>query len=306
MSTFLSHGRPQRSVRPMLAGTSLLLSIPLLLCCSSAALAADSARAGLTAAQVVEKHVAARGGRQAWQAVQALSMSGKMEVGAGDSLARSLRVTRGPRPKAKTPSVDAPASTDQAQASKQVQLPFTLAMQRPRKSRLEIEFAGKTAVQVYDGASGWKLRPYLNRNDVETFSADETKAEADKADMDGPLLDYAAQGTKVALAGVEPVEGHDAYKLKLTTKAGSVQHIWIDTHSFLDVKVEGIPRRMDGKMRNVWVYQRDFRSVQGLMIPFVLETAVDGYQPNHKAIVDKVTVNPKLDEATFAKPKAKA
>lgn len=285
---------------------SLLLCIPLFVCGSSALLAADPARPGLSASQVVDKHVAARGGRQAWQGVQALSMSGKMEVGAGDSIARSLRVTRGPRPKVKAPPADAPASTDQAQASKQVQLPFTLAMQRPRKSRLEIEFAGKTAVQVYDGANGWKLRPYLNRNDVEPFTADETKAEADKADMDGPLIDYAAQGTKVALEGVEPVEGHEAYKLKLTTKAGSVQHIWIDTHSFLDVKVEGIPRRMDGKMRNVWVYQRDFRSVQGLMIPFVLETAVDGYQPNHKVIVDKVTVNPKLDEAQFAKPTPKA
>jgi len=100
------------------------------------------------------------------------------------------------------------------------------------------------------------------------------------------------------------VEGHDAYKLKLTTRTGTVKHIWIDAHSFLDVKVEGVPRRMDGKMHSVWVYQRDFRSVQGVMIPFILETIVDGYPQTHKIVFDKVAVNPNLDAAAFAKPKA--
>ena len=46
------------------------------------------------------------------------------------------------------------------------------------------------------------------------------------------------------LEGIEPVDGHDAYKLKVTTKSGEVQRIWIDTGSFLDVKVEGSPRQM--------------------------------------------------------------
>jgi hypothetical protein len=83
-----------------------------------------------------------------------------------------------------------------------------------------------------------------------------------------------------------------------------VQHVWIDAKTFLDVKVEGTPRRMNGKMRTVWVTQRDFRSVQGLRVPFVLETAVDGYADTHKMIVDKVALNPKLDDARFMKPKA--
>jgi len=68
-------------------------------------------------------------------------------------------------------------------------------MKRPGKSRVEIEFAGKTAVQVYDGTNGWKLRPYLNRNDVEPFTAEEAKSEAGKT-LDGPLVDYAAKGTR--------------------------------------------------------------------------------------------------------------
>jgi outer membrane lipoprotein-sorting protein len=178
-------------------------------------------------------------------------------------------------------------------------------MKRPRKSRMEIEFAGKTAVQVYDGQNGWKVRPYLNRNDVEAFTADEANAEAGKADLDGYLVDYAAKGTKVDLAGMEKVEGKDAYKLKVTPKTGDAQYVWVDAQSFLDVKVSGTPRRMDGKLHNVAIYQRDFRNVQGLMVPFVLETAVDGYRDTHKVMIEKVAVNPKLEDSLFAKPQVK-
>src|SRR6266478_3733089 len=306
MSIFFFPGRSKRAVRAVAGRKSLLLSISLCLSLSYPSLAAarKTTAARLSAAQVVKKHVSARGGLQAWRAVQTLSLSGKMDAGAGDSVARSVRVARGPGAATQKMRREVAAGAHKAEAEKQVQLPFTLARQRPNKSRLEFEFAGKTAVQVYDGMNGWKLRPYLNRNDVEPFTPQEAKVEAENADMGGPLIDYAAKGTKVELEGVEPVEGHDAYKLKLTTRTGTVKHIWIDAHSFLDVKVEGVPRRMDGRMHGVWVYQRDFRSVQGLMIPFTSETMVDGYPQTHKIVLDKVAVNPKLDTATFVKPKA--
>jgi hypothetical protein len=251
----------------------------------------------------VDKHVAARGGLQAWHAVQTLSVTGKIDAGSGDSAARSARLARGGTGvSVKHAGTAALATADTAVENQEVQLPFRLEMKRPRKSRLEIDFAGKTAVQVFDGENGWKLRPYLNRNDVEPFTADEAKSEAVKADLEGPLLDYAAKGTRVSLDGMDPVDGHNAYKLKVTLKNGDVQHIWIDSQSFLDVKIEGIPRRMDNKMRNVWVYQRDFRPVQGLMVPFVYETAIDGNPRAHRMTVDTVTVNRTLDEQRFAKP----
>jgi outer membrane lipoprotein-sorting protein len=277
----------------------------------SKAAATKSTAAKLTAEQVIDKHIAARGGLQAWRAVQAMSWTGKMDAGSGDSVTRSTRFAQA----ALIPSARRPAhakeviAAEQAgllktEAEKQVQLPFELDMKRAHKSRLQIEFAGKTAVQVYDGTHGWKLRPFLNRNDVEPFTADEAKSEAGKPDMDGPLVDYAAKGTKVALESVEPVEGHDAYKLKLTLKNGDVQHVWIDAQSFLDVKIEASPRWMDGKMHTVWVYQRDFRPVDGVTVPFVLETAVEGYPNTHKIHIEKVAVNPKLDDSLFAKPGA--
>ena len=292
-------------IRPVLPwqGTAVLLFVLYCLCIPRALVAADNktAPANLSAAQIVDKHVAARGGLQAWRAVQSLSVTGTMDAGRADSAARSIRLAKGGMGATSRRAHADAAGAVKGEATQQVQLPFTLEVKRPHKSRLEIVFAGKTAVQVFDGASGWKLRPYLNRNDIEPFTDEETKAETGRGDPEGPLVDYAAKGTRVELAGVEPVAGHDAYKLNLTMKNGNVQQIWIDTQSFLDVKVEGIPRRMDGKMRKVWVMQRDFRPVQGLMIPFVSETAVEGYRQTHAMTLKTVSVNPALDDARFTK-----
>jgi hypothetical protein len=287
------------------AGRASAIVFGIALCLTFARAAVDdkTASAGLTAAQIVEKNVAARGGLTAWRGLQSLSLSGKMDAGSGDSAVRSANFVRTDSPAShKKPPPAPPADQAAAEASKQVQLPFRLEVKRPRKSRLELEFAGKTAVQVYDGAEGWKVRPFLNRKDVEPFSADELKTEAYWTGIDGPLVDYSAKGSKVTLEGTEPVEGRNAYKLKFTMQDGTVQHIWIDARSFLDVKVEGAPRRMDGRMHNVYVYQRDFRTVQGLMIPFLLETAVDGYRDTHKMVIEKAAVNPQLSDARFTKP----
>jgi hypothetical protein len=279
---------------------------------STAALAAEgkAPTAEPSAQQIVTAHLAARGGLQSWRAVQSMSWTGKLDVGTGDSMSRSARYAQAAMVPSMRRTSSAKAQIQEARAAasneKQVQLPFVFDMERPHKSRLEVEFAGKTAVQVYDGTNGWKLRPFLNRNDVESFTQDEARSAASKPDLDGPLVDYAAKGTTVALDAVESVDGHDAYKLKLTLKNGDVQHIWIDKTSHLDVKIEGTPRRMDGKIRTVWVYQRDFRRVDGVMVPFAFETVVDGYPNTHKMVIEKVVVNPKFDNALFTKPKPAA
>jgi outer membrane lipoprotein-sorting protein len=270
-------------------------------------LAADSNSQAprLSTQQIIDKYVAARGGLQAWRALQSISYNGKLEAGYGDSAARSSQYVSNAALslKARERKVRQQIAAPKTDA-KQVELPFLLEMKRPNKSRVEVEFDGKTAVQVYDGTRGWMVRPYLNRDDWEPFSPEQAKIQAAEPGMDGLLMDYASRGTKVDFESMEPLEGHPAYKLKLTLKDGAVRHVWIDSQTFLDVKIEGTPRRMNGSMHSVWVYQRDFRSVQGVMVPFVLETAIDGYPTTHKMTIEKVALNPKLDDTLFVKPKA--
>ena len=274
----------QRAAAAKLAASATAKAAPRLAPASAHPLAPSK----LSATEIVEKNIVARGGLSAWRGVQTLSWSGKLDAGGGNQ--RQLKIPGQPAP---SPPKDPNA---------QVQLPFVLEMKRARKSRLEIEFNGQTAVQVYNGTQGWKVRPFLNRHDVEPFTATELDAAAAQADLDGQLLDYAAKGTQVEVEGVEPIDGHDAYKLKLTLKNKHVVHEWIDAQSFLEVKIDGTPRRLDGKEHAVEVFMRDYRPVNGLQIPHLLETTVQGVDRTEKILIEKVVVNPRLDESRFAKP----
>jgi hypothetical protein len=261
--------------------------------------------AKLTAAAIVDKNVAARGGLQAWRTVQTLSLAGKL--GAGGNRRATLPVP--------VPGPHASAQTLVTRPAEEAQLPFVMELKRPRKMRFELQFAGQTAIQVFDGTNGWKLRPYLNRRVVEPYTTEELKAASTQPEIDGFLVDYATKGTQIELAGMEKVEDRDTYKLKLTTKNGQALHVWIDADTFLEAKIEGQPRMLDGTYHPVEVYYRDYRPVNGLQIPYVLETKVlpmaqtklgfkDPPVPVEKIIIDKVVVNPQFDDALFTKPDA--
>jgi outer membrane lipoprotein-sorting protein len=223
---------------------------------------------GITAAQIADRNVKARGGLKAWQAVQSLRLTGELDVGG----------TEDPK------------------------LPFVLSLKRPHKSRLEITFAGKNAVQVYDGKQGWKLRPFLNRDDVDPFKPDELKSAASSSELDGPLVDYAKKGTRLELVGAEKVEGRKTYKLKLTSKDGTERFLWVDAGTFLETKIAGDPRKLDGRPHDVAIFYRDYRTVSGLKVPYALETVVAGVRGSHKMTFKSVAVNPALDDALFTKP----
>src|SRR5882724_13075415 len=271
--------------------TAIVVSLLALTMSFAFAVDAPTTAANLTAEQVAEKNIAARGGLQAWRAVQTVQMSGKMDAGGNERSASALRV----------PGAVASSAVPKMRPAEQIQLPFRMELKRPRKTRLELDFRGQPAVQVYDGTNGWKLRPFLNRHEVEPYTPDQLKEASRQDDLDGPLVDYAAKGTKIEMEGVEKVEGKDNYRLKLTFKNGESKKLWVSAQTFLETKIEGSPRRLDGKMHTVEVYYRDYRPVDGLVMPYLTETVTQGVKQTEKIEIEKIAVNPKLEDARFAK-----
>jgi hypothetical protein len=258
--------------------------------------------AGLTVEQIIQRNIGARGGLAAWHRIRSMTMTGKLDV--GRERRDGGRVGMSPIELAKTKADlhKAVLKNDESPAGKIILLPFQMELKRPLKSRIEVQFQGDTAIQVFDGISGWKLRPFLGRRQVESYTQAEAKIASQQQELDGPLVDYVAKGTKVALEGMEQVNGSKAYKLKLTLKNGEVRHLWVDTKTFLDAKIDGAPRRFDGKLRSVLTYFHDYKMVDGVKIPYVLETSVEGISGSEKISIEHVVVNPNLNDLRFTKP----
>jgi hypothetical protein len=238
----------------------------------------------LPAQQIAEKYMAARGGA-AWKSVNTLTFKGKMGAGAStyEAVTKKLTLERRER--------------------EEMQLPFVLEAKRPNKSRLELTFNGQTAVQVFDGAAGYKYRPFLNRTDWQPYSATELQAARAEPGIDGWLASAVAEGARVDADGTEMVGDQACYRLKVTRSAGAPRHVWIDAKTFLEAKEEGDPRSLDGRPHAVYVLLRDYQAHNGLEIAHTLETVVQGVPKSEKMTIDAVAVNPPLDDARFTRPR---
>ncbi len=240
-----------------------------LACISSLAAAAEpAAEQGLSADQIVEKNIAARGGLDAWRKIQTMVWVGHIE-GA-------------------TPVLD---------------MPFALLQKRPNKTHFEIQAQNRISLRVYDGAHGWKLRPTgSGKPELQPFTAEELSFAHDGQGIDGPLMDYQTKGVVVALDGIDEVEGHKAYRLNVKLPSGASHHVWIDAKTFLDVKYDRESRNSFGMSGRLSVFYRNYKTIDGVQIPLMIESGGDNGKGTEKMVIDKVLLNPPLQDRLFAKP----
>ena len=223
--------------------------------------------AAQTVDEVITKNIQARGGLQKLKSVQSIRMTGRLAVAPG------------------------------------AEAPMVLELKRGNRMRMEFTFQGMTGVQAFDGTSGWAVMPFGGNKAVQPMPAEMAQEAAEQADIDGPLVDYKAKGHTVELLGKESVDGVDAYKLKVTLKGGSQRTIWIDAAKYLEIKGEG---SRPGKPGDSETMLSDYRDVGGIMFPHVVEGGPKGSTQRQKIVIEKVEINPTLDDARFKAPEAPA
>ena len=180
---------------------------------------------------------------------------------------------------------------------------FSQENKRPGKVREENTIQGLTSIDAYDGQTGWRVSPFGGRKDPQLLSEDDLKGLVEDGDIDGQLVDYKAKGHKAELVGHDPVEGTDCYKVKLTLKNGDVRNYYIDTDSFLEIKMES-QRIVRGSLEENETYFGDYEKVEGVYYPFAFQTAEKG-QPEADRVqytVDKIEVNAPIPDNRFSMP----
>jgi hypothetical protein len=172
---------------------------------------------------------------------------------------------------------------------------------RPNKVREQFSLQGLTGVNAYDGATGWKIEPWMGKKDPEPLSEEELKAIIEDADFDDPLVNYQQKGNKVEFAGVAQIEGTDAYKLKLTLKNGDTRYYYLDSEYCVPIKIE-TTRMIRGTEQESETLLGDYKEVAGWYLPYSLETKMKGSQDKQKTTYEKIEANVAIDDRGFEKP----
>ena len=233
-----------------------------------AGLAAFLALSGTAPAQTVDDIIAhsflARGGLDKVKAIRSLRMTGRATVAPGTEAA------------------------------------VTIEIKRPSSLRLEFAFDEGHAVQAYDGRRAWGIAP--GETQPRSLPAEAAKTMAQQTDLEGPLADYAAKGHQVALLGREPVDGADAWKLRVTRKDGDVEYHYIDAKTYLPVKV-AVERTARGTKIQSETRLGDYRKIgAGYLWPFLLESGAAGRSERQRMKLKDVEVDPVIDDSRFAMP----
>jgi hypothetical protein len=173
---------------------------------------------------------------------------------------------------------------------------------RPGKVRSEFTIQGMTGFQAYDGSTGWQVIPFGGRRDPEVLSGDDMKSLVESADIDGPLVDWRAKGHKVEYLGLEPVDGTDAHKIRILRANGDTQTIFLDADAFLEIRIEN-KRTIRGETVESQTDLGNYEEVEGLMVPFSLESGPKSSTNRQKLRITKVEINVQLADDRFAMPK---
>jgi outer membrane lipoprotein-sorting protein len=215
-----------------------------------------------SADELVQKHLDAIGGAQAWKKLSSIQM------------------------KTQTSFMG-------------MELPGTVYIQTPNKMRSETIIQDKAIVMVYDGKEAWSLNPLMGSTKAEKLPESSVEEFQKQADLGGPLVDYTSKGSSVELLGEDELDGTEVYKLNLKEKDGTVTTFYIDKESYMILK--SATRKMsNGQEVEGSSEFSDYREVEGLKFPFTTIMGTAGQTMTSKVV--SIELNKSIEAKLFTKP----
>jgi Outer membrane lipoprotein-sorting protein len=223
-----------------------------------------------TADEIIEKTLAAAGGRAALAKLTSRTTTGKITI-----------------------------SSDAGE------LPGTIEIlnEAPNKVRtlinLDLTSLGAGAITIdqrFDGTSGYTLDSMRGNSEVTGGRLESLRNGA----FPSPFLTYKERGTRIVVAGKEKVGDRDAFVLSITPSNGPALRTWIDAESYLPLKAATtIDTPETGPLEQISEFS-DYREVDGVKVAFLIKntTAVQSAVIR----VTKIEHNTKIDPALFSKP----
>jgi hypothetical protein len=175
-------------------------------------------------------------------------------------------------------------------------------VKRPGLFRLEFRSQGTTSVFAHDGLTGWQVDPMQGIFEPEVVTPDiDSEAGVDERDIEGPLVDWRDKGHLVELVGREALPGGEAFKLEVTLNDGTIRHDYVDVESRHVVRSDKA-EMIRGRTVRLEESYSDFREVDGLVFPHLIDTRVTDRPEVIRIVVERIELDPDLDDARFRFP----
>lgn len=178
----------------------------------------------------------------------------------------------------------------------------TVELERPLHVRTTLHLGARTIVQASDGRTTWTVNPLAGDTTPTVMTGGAAQNVEAGADLDGPLVDYAAKGNRVTFAGRDTADGRPAFALDVVTAAGLHDRYFIDARTHLQTKWQG-RRIVNGDTLVFESYFRDYRRVDGIAIAFRIDSDTRGRPGGQHITIARAEVNVPIDAHRFRFPR---
>jgi outer membrane lipoprotein-sorting protein len=163
-----------------------------------------------------------------------------------------------------------------------------------KAQRVDITFGGISGYIIQTRDSGWQYLPFQGQQKAEAMPEAVVKETADALDIQSPLLNYKEKGHTVELLGKEDVDGTECFKIKLVSKSGLEQTIFIDPSNYYIIKTT-TKSKASGKEV---VQSQTFSNYKKLDSGYIFPFSASGFGPGEVTFT-KIEVNKSLDPTLF-------
>ena len=190
-----------------------------------------------------------------------------------------------------------------------MEIPIEIVQLKSGKMMTTINFQGQSIKQgVFDGEVLWSTNFMTQKAE----KSDEESTNMVKNEMNqfpDPFLNYKEKGFTAELVGTETVDGSETFKIKLTTtpniiegkEVPSISYYFFDNENFVPIQVQEEIKVGPGKGMVSEIKLSDYQEAGGIYMPFSMTQGVKG-QPGAPINMDKIEINPTIDDSEFAFP----
>lgn len=183
---------------------------------------------------------------------------------------------------------------------------FIMTAARPAKLRIELERAGRTKVQGYDGTdSPWEFDTGSWPPRYQPMPANSAKAFIADAEFDDPLVAGAAGGYTFEDGGEVQSGPTPLLRIMATRRLTETFALLLDPDTYLIVM--RIEQRASASGRPIQILTRfeDYRPVGGVLLAHRITLLVDG-RVSQETVIDRIDGNPEVQAETFSRPRLAA
>ena len=184
----------------------------------------------------------------------------------------------------------------------QMEIPYTSYHKKPMKFKSVATFQGMEIVQAFDGEKGWSINPFQGSTKPEPMTEEQNEKMKIQADFGGLFYNYKEKGYKVTLLGKETMDDVDVYVIQLVRPNGDDIKVYMDADNYVilktkfKTKVQGVEREFETLLSN-------YKSIDGIVDPFDIETKYNGNTVSH-IVIDSIDYNVDLPDSIFVMPAA--